>query len=290
MSEHSGQTDQVHEVELESAINQAMWDRPAASIGQDVEVLVYTHFVGDGSSIRITVRNGSGRRLDRFEGQVYGNRFRGTWTVSDRAEETAYFQAELRDHGLEEDSEEMEIIPPIEITNARWSQQEAQRGDELTLTADVTNVPDGIEAQIEIYQHDEDDAHDLITEFTTLVESNRVEAEWEFEYHGDTGDIPTEEESEDGYRPPEYFFRVTIWGVSADSGLLEFKDWIEVNLCDDAGNAIGEKEYVIHLADGQQRSGTLDEDGHVREEDLPPGRVTIEIPEFPDIRMRITAE
>ncbi len=285
MSEHSGQTDQVHEIELESTISHVMWDRPVAWAEQDVEVLVYTHFVGDGSEIRITVRNKSGKRLDRFQGEVYGNRFKGKYTVSDKAKEAIYFEAELKKHGLKEESEEMEIIPLIEITNLQWSQQEAGRGDILTLTADVSNVPDGREALVEIYEHDDEDAHDLITKFTTLVDDSKIEAEWEFYYQGDIGDIPTDEESETGYSPPRYFFKAIIGNAEAQSGLLEFRDWIEIELMNDDGETLADVDYMIHLADGQERQGTLDQDGYIKESDVAPGRFRIE---FADVEGNVT--
>lgn len=278
MSEYERQTDQVHEIKLPSAISQAMWDRPMAWVKKKVGILVYTHFVGNGSDIRITIRNKSGRRLDRIEGKVYSNRFRETWTVSDKAKEAVYFEAELRQHGLKEKSEEMEIIPPIEITNAKWSQPEARRGDILKLTADVKNVPDGAEALIEIYEHDTDGAHDFITKFPVLVENKKVEAEWEYEYHEDTDDIPTEEETEKGYSPPEYFFKVIIYGQEAKSGLLEFKDWVEIELINGAGDPEPDVDYILHLPDGSQRQGKLNSDGYAREEDVPPGKAIIEFP------------
>jgi hypothetical protein len=278
MSEHQGQTDQLHEVKLTSVISQAMWDRPMSWAGEDVGILVFTHFVGDGSEIRITIRNDSGSRLDRVEDKVYGNRFKGKWSISDKAKDAIYFEAELRKHGLKKESEKMRIIPPIEITNARWSQQEARRGDILTLTADVKEVPDGTEALIEIYEHDADGAHDLITKFPVIVESNKIETEWEYEYYEDTDDIPTAEESEKGYNPPEYFFRVKIGKVFADSGLLEFKDWIEIELRNAAGEPIPNVDFVVYLANGEEKTGKLDGNGYVKLEDVPPGKYKVDFP------------
>lgn len=276
MSEYEGQTDQVHEIKLSSAINQATWDRPMAWVKGKVRILVYTHFVGNGSDIRITIRNKSGRRLDRIDGKVNSNRFREIWTVSDKAKEAVYFEAELKKHGLKEKSEEMEIIPPIEITNAKWNQPEARRGDILKLTADVKNVPDGTEALIEIYEHDADSAHDFITKLSVLVESKKVEVEWEYEYHEDVDEIPTAEESERGYNPPEYFFRVKIGGSSEDSDRLEFKDYIEIQLKEFGDAPVADLEYTLHLPDNSQRQGQLDELGYAMEEDIPPGRVRVE--------------
>lgn len=259
-------------------------------VGSDAGILVYTHFVGEGSDIRITIHNESGKRLDRIEGKVYANRFRETWTVPDGGKDAVYFEAELRDHGLKEQSEEMAVWPPVKITNLKWSQQEVRRGDIVGLTADVDEVPDGTEALIEIYEHDTGGAHDLVTKFPVLVEDNKVEAEWAFEYPGDINEIPTFEESENGYQPPLYFFRVKIGKASPDSDLLEFKDWIEITLEDEDEESTANLEYVIYLADGSERKGALDEEGYAREEDVSPGRAKVEFPKLKDMTELETEE
>lgn len=278
MTEYQRSTDAVHEIQLTSAISNVTWGYMQASVGDEVPLLVRTHFVGDGSEIRITVYNSSGRRLDRFTGTVRGNRYRGTYTVSDRAEDAIYFEAELRQHGLSERSENMEIVPPVEITNLQWSQQEARRGDILQLTADVEGAPDGTEATIEIYEHDEDGAHDFITRFTTFVQDGRIDTQWAYEYYDDVDDIPSDWELEAGYNAPEYFFRVIIRSRQADSENLLFRDWVEINLVDEDGQPIADEDYTMYLADGSERSGTLDSEGHAREEDVPPGEYLIVFP------------
>ena len=88
-------------------------------------------------------------------------------------------------------------------------------------------------------------------------------------------DIPTEEESEMGYNPPEYFFRVRMGEIFVDSGLLEFKDWIEIELRDEDGNPIVEEEYTLILPDGSEKKGNLDKNGCAREIDIPPGKIII---------------
>ncbi|MFC1716177.1 hypothetical protein ACFL6S_21070 [Candidatus Poribacteria bacterium] len=290
MSEHSGSTDQVHEIKLTSVISQAVWDRPVASVGQQVEVQVYTQFVGNGSEIRISIHNKSGRRLDRIEGKVYGNWFKSIYTIPEKAKEAIYFEAELRKHGLKKKSEEMKVIPPIIITNVQWSQQEARRGDILKLTADVKDAPEEAEAVIEIYEHDADDAHDFITKFPVVINNNKIETEWEYEYHEDTDDIPTAEETEKGYNPPEYFFRVKIWQYSADSGLLTFKDWVEIDLLDEEGIPMADVKFTLYLPDGSERSGQLDANGYARVEDVPPGRTYVEFPDVQSLELVMPEE
>ena len=279
MSEHEYQkaTDELHEIELPSAISLAMWDRPAAWVGAEVEVHVHTHFVGEGSQVKITVYNRVGVRMDSFKGEVRKNRFKEKYTVSEKAADTIYFEAELPDHDLKERSDDMQIAPPVFIKKLRWSQEEARRGDTLTLTAEVKNAPDGSEAKIEIFEHDFDGAHDLVTEFSATVEDRAIETQWEFEYFEDADDIPRWEECEGGYQGPEYFFKVSLRGAEARSDILKFKDEINTEFTSDDGSALTGMDYIVHLPDGEERRGTLDRSGSVSEEDIPPGPCWVEL-------------
>ena len=86
------------------------------------------------------------------------------------------------------------------------------------------------------------------------------------------------EEAEKGYQWPEYFFRVNIAGVIADSGLLGFKDWIEIKLKNQSGIPIPDEDYVLTLPDGSQIKGKVDELGNAIEKDIPPGVCKIDFP------------
>jgi len=282
MYEYPRPTDAVHRIELESAIDKAVWDRGVASIGEEVEFQVYTRFVSDGSEAKIKVCNSNGRKLDEVNVNIYGNRCKGRYTITDRARDSIYYEVELSSHGLKGRSDDLRILPQRSITNARWSQQEARRGDIITLSADVTNIPEGVGARFVIYEHDEDGAHDLITEIKSWVADSRVETEWAYEYHEDTDEIPTDWEGESGYSPPEYFFRVVIGSISADSDLLEFKDWIELTIEDGTGHPVPNRRYILHMPDDNDRNGTTDDEGRIREEDVPPGPWWIELPDEPD--------
>jgi hypothetical protein len=179
----------------------------------------------------------------------------------------------------------------IEITNVKWDKEEVRRGDVLKLTADVKGARDGTEAQIEIWEHDADGAHDFIDRFSSQVKNEKVETEWEFEYHGDTDEIPTAEESEKGYNPPEYFFRVKVGENFEDSGLILFKDSIEFQLVDEDGNPIGGQKYILHLPDGSKREGVLDDNGYASMQDVPPGKYNVVYPDvFPKTEVETVEE
>jgi hypothetical protein len=163
----------------------------------------------------------------------------------------------------------------IEITNVKWDKQETRREDVLLLSADVKGARDGTEAQIKIFEHDADGNHDFIEEFSVPVKNEKVEKEWEFEYRGDTN--KTSEKSEKEYNPTEYFFRVKVRENFGESELLEFKDTIDIQLIDEAGNPTGGQKYTLDLPDGSKREGVLDDTGCAHIEDVPPGKYNVDL-------------
>jgi hypothetical protein len=279
MSDHKGGTDAVHKVTLPSAIQRAAWVHQAASIGDAAPLEVITSFVGDGADVTVEVRTKSGKTLGKVTGKIGVNVFHGTFTVPEKTAEPLYFEAQLNKHGLKARSGLMAVLPRRAITNAKWDRKEARRGDVLKLTADTEYIADGAKVKIGIYEHDADGAHDLVTEFETEIKGKKVETSWEYEYHEDTDEIPTKEEAEKGYKPPQYFFRVSAGTAFADSDLLEFKDWIEIVLTDDTGKPAANKDFVVHLPDGSEKRGKLDSDGRAMVKDLPPGPVDVEFPD-----------
>jgi hypothetical protein len=179
----------------------------------------------------------------------------------------------------------------IEILNVKWDKQEARREDELTLTADVKGALDGTEVEIQIFEHDADGDHDFIKKLLVEAKDEKVEAKWKFEYHKDIDDIPSAEENGKGYNPPEYFFKVIVDRETAKSGLLEFKDFVKLELVDEEGNPIGGQKYILHLPDGSKREGVLDDWGCAYIEDVPPGKYNVVYPDIsPEIEVDEVAE
>lgn len=238
---------------------------------------VVTHFVGNNSEIKIELTDKSGKSHGNFTDKIHGNHFWAPVKVPANAKEELYATVKLPKHSLNQKSGPLVILPPVQITNAKWDKKEARRDDILKLTADVKGVPDGVEAQIEILEHDADGAHDFITKFPATVKNKKIEAEWEFEYHEETDDIPSADETEKGYHPPEYFFRVKVGEVTVESGLLEFKDWVEFTVKDSKRNPIADRNFTITFADGRKESGKLDANGHARIHSAPPGPYVIEV-------------
>lgn len=287
MSEHQGGTDSVTKVKLTSAVEQVMWANAFASPGGTVGLEVFTQFVGDGAEMQIELSDASNKKFGPYKNKLTGNRFWATIQVPREARDALFAEVKLPKHGLTKKSGPLLLGPYVQLTNLKWDKAHARRGDILKLTAEVKGAYDGMEAEISIWEHDADGAHDLITRFPSLIKKGGIQAEWEFEYHEDTDDIPTQEESRKGYSAPEYFFRVGVHGVSADSPLLPFKDWIDVVLTTPEGEPVPDEKYVLTFADGTEREGKLDREGRAREEDVPPGKVSVI---FPDLQVKSPAD
>lgn len=275
-------TDQEHEVTLDSTLIYAVWKQGAAIAGQTARFSVGTAFVGNGAKIKVKGKSEKGESLGKVSGTISNNVYDGQFDIPSDVEvdDQVYFEVKLSDNGLDGESDRIPVVPPPELSNMKWSKKEARRGDIVKLSADAKNVRPHTEVTLVIYEYDRDSAHDRITELPAEVIDEKIETEWEYEYHEDTDEIPTDEEMQKygrNYNPPEYFFTIKLnnveYGRQQESGLLTFKDWIEIRLLNYTGN----ESYILHLPDGSEKRGSFKSDGTAKEEDIPPGTCTIEI-------------
>ncbi len=282
-------TDTEHKVTLESSIISATWAASNAYGGSEAPFIVKTSFVGEGSKIKIKGKSENGKSLGKISDVIYCNQYFGKLAIPEKIKkgDFVYFEVELPQLGLKDESNHIPAGPPIEVTNMKWDVKEARRGDIVKMTADVSGVDDGAKVEVIILEYDQDGCHDKIAEIPTQVKNKKIELLWEYEYHEDTLKIPTERElqkydKEKHYNFPQYFFVLKIddveYGKNQESGLLKFMDLLDFKLLDDNGQPYKNEDYVILLADGNDRKGTLDENGHGCEQDLPPGELTIILP------------
>ena len=282
-------TDKEHKIKLESSILHAVWSANEVHAGSKALIEVKTLFVGEGGKIKITSKSEKGKKLGKLTGKVYGNGFSGKLTIPDKIKpgDKAYFKVKLSGLGASAESNRVPIMPKIVVSNMKWDKQEARRGDILKLSADIEGVRDEAEVKVIIYEHDQDGNHDRIVEIPTNVKNNKIEVEWEYEFHEDTLSIATEKQlqeydKEKHYVNPDYYFTLKIgdeeFGKEQESGLLIFNDILNFRLLDENREPYANEDYIILLADGKDRRGPLDENGHGCERDLPPGEVTIILP------------
>lgn len=284
MNEHKGKTNKINEIKLDSGIDRVVWSKGAIAAGGKAGLQVDTHFVGNGSDIKVEIKDAKGKNIGNITKKITGNKFWTEIEIPEKAEGSATATVKLPKHNAEMKSNEMTVFPPIKITNVKWDKNEAKRGDILKLTADVRGVYDGAETKIEIYEHDDDGAHDPVGSFPVPVKNQKIETQWEFKYAEDTDHIPSDDERKRGYKNPEYFFRVSIGGNAKDSELLRFRDIFELKLLDQENQPVKNASYKLKMPDGKIKEGKLDENGVAKIEDVPPGKVQVNFTDIKDAR------
>ncbi len=289
----SKSTDSKHKVTLESKLIYAVWKASEAPKGQSVWYDIGFAFVGEGAPAKIKLKKANGSTVATIEESVRRNRLCKIMNIPASLEvnEMIYFEVELAKNGIKGESNRIPVVPPIIVEDMQWSQQEARRGDVLTLSANVRNANEDAPAIVTVLEYDNDGAHDRITSMETKVRNKKVELLWEYEYHEDTDEIPTQEEMQRygrNYNPPEYFFIIEIggqlFGEEQESGILRFKDYIEVQANEPDGTAIADEDVKVTLPDGSEKTGKTDANGYCKIEGIPPGRCQIEFPNRPGMR------
>lgn len=283
-SEFKKSTDKSEKIKLESALIYASWRQGSAFTGCRAGFEIGTVFVGNGAKIEIEGKSEKGKKLGKVKDTISSNSYSGEFDIPDDLEpgDEIYFKVKLSANSVEGESGRIPVYPGPVITNMSWNAEEARSGDVLRLSADVEKVEPGTEVLVRIFEYDEDGAHDKIAEIPAEVKDMKVDLEWEYEYHEDTDEIPSQAEMErygGSYNPPEYFFTIKIGefehGLGQESGILTFKDYLNLKLVDDEGQGIPDVEYEITMPDGTTRTGNLDERGEARLEEIPPGTVQI---------------
>ncbi len=285
-------TDEEHEIELDSYLISASWVSGMAFVGMKAKFEVRTVFVGNGAKIKVKGKTEKGKKLGKVKGEMQGNVFTGEFEIPDKIEldDQIYFEVDLPDNGLNGESAKIPVYPIPKIKSIKWSAEEARRGDVLTLSAELENVKDGTEVKLVIYEFDSDGGHDIITDLKTSVKESKIEEKWEYEYHEDTDELPTSEEVErygGSYNPPEYFYTIKIGEFELgkekqDSGILLFKDWIQIELLDASGQPVPKADYLVKLADGSEIEGKLDDNGRAKIEGIIPGNYWVQFPGHDD--------
>jgi hypothetical protein len=286
---HSKSTDSENKIKLDSSLIFAAWRNASAFAGRKAEFEIGTAFVGEGADIQITGKSEKGKKLGKIRDIIKNNVYTGDFDIPDDCElgDEIYFEVKLSKNGIDGRSNSIPVHPAPVVKNIKWSADEARRGNQVTMSADVEKVHDGTEVIVTVYEHDRDGAHDRITELPAIVNGKKTEVTWEFEYLDATVAIPTEGElqqydKKNHYAQPEYFFTLNIggeeYGRKQESGFLRFIDRLRFRPLGESGEPFPGAEYIIYLADGTEKKGKLDDNGEAVEEDLPPGQVTIVLP------------
>ncbi len=218
--------------------------------------------------------------VDRAGLPVSGNPYRFTDPDANDSEGVLRLDGTVRRDAL---SEGACTVVVMNVSQARWSTDEARVGETVELSAHVDGFDDGTEALFQIFKRDLKVPDVVVGEIRTTVEGDTVEGEWDYELPGDVEDEEEQEGSAeaafDEYSAPEYYFEVLVGRCQARSGMLRYKDYIDIELRTDDGQPVPNEVYMLYLPNGEVRRGTLDGSGRSREERVPPGDFRIVFPE-----------
>ena len=275
-------TGSVHEITLPSSLEYVEWEQPVASEGACVRLAVVTHWVGEGSPVEISVEDEYGKRRAKVRGAMHGDRFEAEVQVPEGAQ-ALVAKVRLRELSLRGESTPLRVVPRVRIDKLAWERGEVREGEVVEMSARVRSRMEleGWPVAITVFRHGADGAHEVVTVLQAVVKNERVEASWQVGGL-DRGEITSQgeldwvaeaygEEALD-YEWPSFVFRVEVLGVVAESGLLTLRDWVEVELRDEAGEPAAGQRCVLVLPNGERREATADSEGVMRFEDVPPGQ------------------
>ena len=179
---------------------------------------------------------------------------------------------QIKKTGIKEGSYEIQLMA---ITKAEWSDKNAKVGDTVKLLVETAGIDSGEKACIDIYIKDANYSDKLLKNIESEVSSDKIELDWKLEVDDELLGISEEKDQNGGYSQPFFYFSVRIDDLMKRSGLLIYKDWIELELKDEEGNPVGNKKYRVFLPNGEIKEGKLDSNGYAKVEDIPPGNVKV---------------
>jgi len=166
------------------------------------------------------------------------------------------------------------------ITSAVWSAARARNGETVKMQAETAGVEDGTELTFRIFKRDANRADLLAHELTHVVQQGKAEPEWSYEH---TEEANSQSDTTPGFSSPSFYFTVSGDELYARSSLLDYRDFVEIELLDDEGNPMKDEPYIVSFSNGEVREGTLDSNGRAREENAPAATHRVSFPNHPEI-------
>ncbi len=213
--------------------------------------------------------------LDKAGNTVSGVDYKLTDTEEQVSENNLRIDGKVRRDNIKDGEAEIALRSVI---GAKWSKDKASVGDKIKLTAKVTGFDEGTAGTIQIFKKDFKGADTVVYETQVKCQSEKAETEWTYEYPVDTDTQLVTDTIPDHYSYPVYYFIVTFGRSRSRSGLLEYKDSIEIELKDEEGNTVPDEEYLIFLSTGEVRRGKVDKNGKAKEDKVPPGFFEVKFP------------
>ena len=213
--------------------------------------------------------------LDKAGNPVSGVDYKFTDTEEIVSESNLRLDGKVRRDNIKEGEAEIVLRS---VSEAKWSKDKASVGDKIKLTAKVNGFDEGTTGFLQIFRKDFKGADSVVYDIPVKCESNKVEAEWTYEYPVDNDKQLVGDTIPNHYSHPVYYFIVNFGRNKSRSGLLEYKDFVEIELKDEEGNVLPDEEYLIFLSTGEVRKGKVDKKGYAKEDKIPPGFFEVKFP------------
>ena len=162
------------------------------------------------------------------------------------------------------------------IVNARWSTRQTDVGKAVDLIVDTIGVENGEKTGIDIFvRSGNSDFH--LASLEAQVNNNQARTQWTFEVDEKYLTICDLKDTKKRSSWPVFFFRASINELSEQSGPICFKDKAEITVKDADGKVLANKPFKATLLTGEIREGKSDAQGKAKIENVPPGRIKIDI-------------
>lgn len=163
------------------------------------------------------------------------------------------------------------------IVNADWSKQEAEVGETVKMKVETVGIENGTKASLQVFIKDANYTDYLLETFETEVKGDKVEQDYTLQVDDKLLGICGQKAKNVRYSQPFFYYKVGIGGLTEQSALLLYKDYAEIEVKDEEGNAIGDKKFKAHLPTGEVKEGKLDSSGKAKIDKVPPGNIKLTI-------------
>lgn len=222
--------------------------------GSSADTATQTATVAEGHYLDVKV-------VDKGGKPIVGGRH--TIKGPDGFETSGPLAGHIRKMGVADGSHKISLAA---ITRCAWSEKAARDGDKVKMQVEAAGIDDGAKATFQVWQRDINRADREITRIGDIkLSGGKAEAEWAYEYPEDD----TAESRGRGYSYPKFYFTVQLGDMNSRSGILDYKDWIELELLDENANPLADEEYEVRFSTGEVRRGRLDSNGRARLEGIP---------------------
>lgn len=157
------------------------------------------------------------------------------------------------------------------LKDVKWGKAESGLKDPIPFSAKADSFEEGTEAAVMIFE-DCGGTRRMLETLQLKVEGEKISGEWKWKrsYLPPEGTGPQVE-------IPVYSFQVVSGGLIGVSGPLKLSDKLSVTVTDPEGTAKKQLEYEIQMANGELRTGILDDSGKVAIEGVPPGNYKVKL-------------